>query len=385
MAVSQHRWLRLIAAAVCTLLASGAAALADEVTLRPLKDNTIFSESNSTSNGAGVGIFAGKTATGAIRRALLAFDVAAAIPAGSTITSAQLMLTVTMSIAGEEKVTIHRLLNDWGEGASNATSNGGGSGAPAVTGDATWRFRFFRSVRWDEDGGDFVADDSAFEPVSDTGTATWGSTPQMVADVQAWLDAPQSNFGWLVQGNESHNRSAKRFASRQSASQSQRPRLVIGFQTKAVGPTASATPTATAIPTTTATPTASATSTASATPTATVPATATDTSTSPPILTATPTVTAAPPSPTPSQTPLPTATAPAPSASPTFTAVAPACVGDCNAEGAVTINEIISCVNIALGGADPSACPQCDPSGNGSVEINELIAAVNNALNGCPL
>ena len=275
-----------------------------------------------------------------------------------------------------------------------------------MTGDATWRFRFFRSVKWDDDGGDFVADDSAFEPVSDVGTATWGSTPQMVADVQRWLDAPQSNFGWLVQGNESHNRSAKRFGSRESASRSQRPRLVIGFQPKAVEPTASATPTVTAIPTTTATPTATATA------TATVPATATDTSTAAPTATApetatavpsltqtataneathrptvtvTSTGTAAPPSPTASQTPFPTAAAPAPSVSPTFTATAPDCVGDCNGEGAVTINEIIVCVNIALGGADPSACPQCDPSGNGSVEINELIAAVNNALSGCPL
>src|SRR5215831_15897869 len=94
---------RRIAAALCTALAIESPGLADQVTLSPLKDNTIFSESNSTSNGAGTGIFAGKTSTGAIRRALLAFNVAGAIPAGSTITSVQLVLTVTMSIAGEER------------------------------------------------------------------------------------------------------------------------------------------------------------------------------------------------------------------------------------------------------------------------------------------
>jgi len=59
------------------------------------------------------------------------------------------------------------------------------------------------------------------------------------------------------------------------------------------------------------------------------------------------------------------------------------CTGDCNGEGAVTINEIIICVNIALDADSPDACAACDPSGNGSVEINELIAAVNNALSGC--
>jgi hypothetical protein len=60
------------------------------------------------------------------------------------------------------------------------------------------------------------------------------------------------------------------------------------------------------------------------------------------------------------------------------------CVGDCNGDGEVTISEIITCVNIALGTADVSMCSACDADHNGEVEVNEIIQAVNNALTGCP-
>ncbi len=60
------------------------------------------------------------------------------------------------------------------------------------------------------------------------------------------------------------------------------------------------------------------------------------------------------------------------------------CAGDCNNDGSVTINELISGVNIALGSAAVTTCPSFDVNKDGSVTINELIAGVNNALNGCP-
>jgi hypothetical protein len=81
-----------------------------------------------------------------------------------------------------------------------------------------------------------------------------------------------------------------------------------------------------------------------------------------------PTPTAAPPSPTPSATP---------------TLPIPNCVGDCDGSGDVTVNEIISMVNIALGSAPLSACTAGDADHSGDITINEVIAAVNNALNGC--
>ena len=70
----------------------------------------------------------------------------------------------------------------------------------------------------------------------------------------------------------------------------------------------------------------------------------------------------------------------------TFTigTVGPTCPGDCNGDGEVTINELITAVNIALGSQQVSACQAADTSHDGSVTINELISAVNSALNGCP-
>ena len=59
------------------------------------------------------------------------------------------------------------------------------------------------------------------------------------------------------------------------------------------------------------------------------------------------------------------------------------CVGDCNGDQEVAINELITGVNIALGNAEVSTCPEFDENGDGEVAINELIMAVNNALNGC--
>jgi cysteine-rich repeat protein len=59
------------------------------------------------------------------------------------------------------------------------------------------------------------------------------------------------------------------------------------------------------------------------------------------------------------------------------------CAGDCNASGDVAINELVVCVNIALGSAAVESCAPCDVNGDGSVTINELIASVGSALNGC--
>jgi hypothetical protein len=65
-------------------------------------------------------------------------------------------------------------------------------------------------------------------------------------------------------------------------------------------------------------------------------------------------------------------------------AAGPACVGDCGGEGDVTVDEIITMVNIALGNVDISECLAGDASGDGQITVDEIITAVNNALDGCP-
>jgi hypothetical protein len=63
---------------------------------------------------------------------------------------------------------------------------------------------------------------------------------------------------------------------------------------------------------------------------------------------------------------------------------APECVGNCNSDHAVTVNEIITMVNIALGSADISTCTAGDANADDTITINEIIAAVNDALTACP-
>jgi hypothetical protein len=59
------------------------------------------------------------------------------------------------------------------------------------------------------------------------------------------------------------------------------------------------------------------------------------------------------------------------------------CPGDCGGDGQVTIDELITMVNIALGTKPVSECSVGDTSGDGDITIDEIIQAVNRALNGC--
>ena len=56
---------------------------------------------------------------------------------------------------------------------------------------------------------------------------TWNSTPELVADVQSWLDSPSTNYGWILIGNENESSTAKRFDSKENAIESDRPLLKV--------------------------------------------------------------------------------------------------------------------------------------------------------------
>lgn len=61
----------------------------------------------------------------------------------------------------------------------------------------------------------------------------------------------------------------------------------------------------------------------------------------------------------------------------------PACAGDCNEDGAVTVDEVVLAVRAALGETSAAACPAADGNGDGEVTIDEILAAVVAALDGC--
>lgn len=60
------------------------------------------------------------------------------------------------------------------------------------------------------------------------------------------------------------------------------------------------------------------------------------------------------------------------------------CVGDCNGNCVVTVDELIIMVNIALDDNGTARCVAGDVSGDGHITINEIIVAVVNALTECP-
>src|SRR6185295_19966287 len=61
------------------------------------------------------------------------------------------------------------------------------------------------------------------------------------------------------------------------------------------------------------------------------------------------------------------------------------CTGDCNLDGQVTVDEIVTAVNIALGMRPVGDCLAADSSGDGQVTVDEIVTTVNNGLNGCPI
>jgi hypothetical protein len=62
----------------------------------------------------------------------------------------------------------------------------------------------------------------------------------------------------------------------------------------------------------------------------------------------------------------------------------PACSGDCDGDGAVSISELITSVGIAIEASDVGRCRGADRNGDGQIGINELIASVGASLEGCP-
>lgn len=183
--------------------------------LPPVADTTLFEDAPDNNLGATATLIAGTTATGFRNRALVKFDLAG-IPANATITSAALTLNVVKAGSGPGSTfDLHFMLQDWGEGSGT-----GNQGTPANTGEATWNNRFHPSTPWNSPGAtadaDYVATISATNFMDGAGSYTFVSTPGLVSDVQAWLNHPGNNFGWiLISEDEMDLATARRIGSRE--------------------------------------------------------------------------------------------------------------------------------------------------------------------------
>jgi YVTN family beta-propeller protein len=59
------------------------------------------------------------------------------------------------------------------------------------------------------------------------------------------------------------------------------------------------------------------------------------------------------------------------------------CAGDCDADGAVTVAELIRGVNVLLSGARIDSCPAIDADSDQHVTVADLVSAVQQAIYGC--
>jgi hypothetical protein len=206
-----------------------ASSRADSVTLTPVADSSLLGFDPNHNNGANPAIIVGNNFHSVTNRGLLRFDIAGKLPAGSTITRADLVLEVTGIPADGYSIALydlHRVLRAWGEGAKL----GAGKGNPATTNEVTWNAAFAFMTNWSTPGGDFSSKLSAQESIDTVRQYAFASTihTQMLADVQFWLGHAEQNFGWLIkEHSEQFASTARRIGSRESANDT--PQLQIDF------------------------------------------------------------------------------------------------------------------------------------------------------------
>lgn len=200
------------------------------------RDTTLFEDLTTNAGGGIDGIFSGTIRTSFLRRALIAADLSA-IPKDAVVVSARLEMVVERSGGnfGDIAYGLHRILRNWGEGEAAIPNEPGGLGAPAVAGDATWSDAFFTQEAWTTPGGDFVSTPSATANAGQQGAQVVWEGPDLTADVQAWVAAPETNFGWeIITPDEGIIQRVKKFFS--SEALVNRPVLIVETEDPVVPP-----------------------------------------------------------------------------------------------------------------------------------------------------
>ncbi|MCY2958930.1 MAG: DNRLRE domain-containing protein [Planctomycetota bacterium] len=210
----------------------GAAPAAAQIQLASVPcvaDAAIYSESGAVANGSGENLFVGANSAGNVRRSLVRFDLASAVPPGSVVVGAYLSVSVNQGNPGPEPLRARRVLASWAEGPANP-SGSEGQGAAASGSDVTWTLRDFAAgLAWAAPGGDLALENSFSGNLSDSGTSGFDATAAGLADIQAWVDQPALNLGWALLGNETTASSAKRLDSRTAANANARPLLQVTY------------------------------------------------------------------------------------------------------------------------------------------------------------
>jgi hypothetical protein len=225
--MARHLNCTVLALAALVVSSAQAERLSTSAVLQATQDNTLFADPDGAlSSGAGTALFCGNNSQSNTRRTVLAFDVSGQLPVDATVDSVVLQLFVSSAPNDTpQRIGVHRLLADWGEGTS---VSGGGAGAASTPGDATWKHRFYPGDFWATDGGDFSAVESAATIVAPEGRHVW-SGAVLTADVQHWLEQPDQEFGWILLGSETTASTVRRFDSREIDVVENRPALIVYY------------------------------------------------------------------------------------------------------------------------------------------------------------
>ncbi len=161
---------------------------------------------------------------GAPRRILLKFDVSGQIPSNATVSAVTVDVTTVPNFPPSPAAStfdLRRLLEDWTES------------------EVTWNSRMVTPaiVPWDMPGATGALDSvSTASSTIFVGTGaveqtyTFSSTTQLVADVQAWVANPGTNFGWLlISEGEAVLETARHFTSGRFSDTNVVPMLVVTF------------------------------------------------------------------------------------------------------------------------------------------------------------
>ena len=186
--------------------------------IAPSADATLLGGTDVGNSLAVPGMFVGKDPSN-VKRGLIEFNVAAAIPAGATVTGVSLQMTIGQ-VAGSsggsvtnfgpvQTMGLYDESQAWGQPTNTvgASSFGGhGHGAAAQTGDATWTTAAWSTTPWNvAAGGNWTAGSLDLADAQVPGTtgyvATWSSAA-LAAEVQGWLDNPASNNGLLIKDQD---------------------------------------------------------------------------------------------------------------------------------------------------------------------------------------
>ena len=223
---------------------------ADSLILLPSADTAIYSDDSRADSNAGRSPQIpsggrGSIIDGAPVRILIAVDLVSQIPTGAQITDASLSLHVARIPGGGAQAAtfgLHRMLVPWIEGRALAGNPGAGV---AQDGEPTWNNRLHPDTPWGTPGGepgvDFTAEASTTRLFPGTSTAgnrvAFNFTAAGIAELQAMLDDPSNNHGWMLKADaedESTPKTARLFSSKDNltpdaAALANRPTLCITF------------------------------------------------------------------------------------------------------------------------------------------------------------